>query len=126
MGAWVLRRNDGTIWSACATQQLDSNGQPLSGQQFLADDNADLVAFRTFTPVPASASAGDFMRALYDLGWYDDAKAAVAAAGGLAEILWDRAAKFERDDPLLAQVATAISKTSTDLDALFTKAASYS
>lgn len=76
-------------------------------------------------PVPATAQAGDFMRALFDLGWYDAVNAAVTQAGGLAKILWDRASIFERNHPLVIQIGTAIGKTSDDLDNLFRKSATY-
>jgi hypothetical protein len=126
MGLWVLRR-DGVIWSRNACQQIGLDGQPLPDQEYLEDDAPELIALREAeaNPVPRTAAAGDFMRALYELGWYDDAKAAVEAAGGLAQILWDRAATFERNHPLVAQTATAIGKTPDDLDDLFRKAASY-
>ena len=69
--------------------------------------------------VPQSVRAGDFVTALYQLGWIADVKAAVAAAGGLAEDLWLHAASFERDHPMVAQIGAAIGKTSADLDELF-------
>jgi hypothetical protein len=118
---FIDRNESNAVTAAYATAQRE-------GQESVADDNADLMAFRErlANPIPQTASAGDFMRALYELGWYDDAKAAVEAAGGLAQILWDRAATFERGHALVAQIATAINKTSDDLDALFRKAASYS
>jgi hypothetical protein len=118
MGRFVDRDGSGKI---TATYNLAQH----EGQEFVEDGDAGLVAYQTSAPVPQTASAGDFMRALYELGWYDDAKAAVEAAGGLAQILWDRAATFERGHALVAQIATAINKTSDDLDALFRKAASY-
>jgi hypothetical protein len=80
---------------------------------------------RIANPVPSISSAGDFMRALYELGWYDDVSAAVQGAGSLAKILWERAASFERRHPLVGQIAQAIGKTDADLDDLFRKAASY-
>jgi hypothetical protein len=68
---------------------------------------------------PKHVPAGDFVAALYQLGWLEDVKAAVAAAGGLAAELWAHASSFERNHPLVAQIATAIGKSQADLDSLF-------
>ena len=76
-------------------------------------------------PVPAFVLSGDFKRALYELGWYDDVDAACAAAGGLAEILWKGASRYERDHPLVTQIAASISKTNADIDDLFRRAATF-
>lgn len=80
-------------------------------------------------PHPAlkvTARAGDFLRALIELGLYDKVDAAVKALpsneGKLAQVLWARAASFERNHPLVIQIATALG---VDLDALFTLANSY-
>lgn len=75
--------------------------------------------------VPPTASSGDFIRALYELGWYADVDAAAKRAGGLAALLWSRAATFERRHPLVLQIAREIRKTEADLDELFTLAGSY-
>jgi hypothetical protein len=118
---WWVHRNDGAVIVFAA--QYEQAGY---AEEQLEDDNAELLAFLNAPgPVPQTASSGDFMRALYDLGWYDAAKAAVASVGGLAQILWDRAAIFERQHPMVAQIATAIGKTSDDLDNLFRKTATY-
>lgn len=69
--------------------------------------------------IPDRVPAGDFVTALYQLGWLGDVKAAIAAAGGLAEELWLHASTFERGHPLVAQIGAAIGKTSADLDELF-------
>ena len=74
---------------------------------------------------PGVASAGDFMRALYELGWYANVVTAVTTAGGLSKILFDRAAIFERHHPMVDSIAQAIGKTQDDLDDLFYKAATY-
>jgi hypothetical protein len=117
---FVDRDNSGNVTGAYVAAQHE-------GQESVADDNADLLAFwdRLANPIPQTASAGDFMRALYELGWYDDVVAAVEADGEIGKILWARASLFERNHALVAQIATAINKTPDDLDALFRKAASY-
>jgi hypothetical protein len=112
------RREDGSIYGLWAVRQWE-------GQEELPDDHAEVAAFRAAVPTPGAASAGDFMRALYELGWYDDVSAAVTAAGGLPKILWNRASVFERNHPMVIAIATAIGKTSDDLDELFRKATTY-
>jgi hypothetical protein len=76
-------------------------------------------------PVPGNATAGNFIKALAELGWLDAVDQAVAQADALSQRLWARASSFDRHDPMLIAVATAIGKTSDDLDALFRKANSY-
>jgi hypothetical protein len=75
--------------------------------------------------IPQEALSGDFIHALHDLGWINDVKAAVAAAGGLAEDLFLHASKYERHHPLMLQIAQAIGKDSDDLDELFLKTLDY-
>jgi len=82
--------------------------------------------------VPPTATSGNFMRALLELGWYDDIEAAVdllvsahPVQGKLAKILWTRASVFERYHPMVIQIASMIDKTSEDLDALFRLAGTY-
>lgn len=42
MGLYVLRR-DGVIWSRNAVEQLDANGEPLPGQEYLEDGSRELI-----------------------------------------------------------------------------------
>ena len=122
MTVWyVHRRDDGTIASAhgepqpgYAEEALDDTVSPLK-EWFEALQN----------PVPATASSGDFVAALCDLGWYDMVEAAATAAGGKALALWRHAAIFERYHPLVIALAAGIGKNSDDLDTLFRKTATY-
>jgi hypothetical protein len=92
-----------------------------------AATDAEIAAWQTAreNAVPLTAPSGDFKHALFDLGWYDAVNAAAIAAGGLALILWNGASIFERNHPLVLEIATAIGKTSDDLDVLFRKTTSY-
>jgi hypothetical protein len=80
-------------------------------------------------PLPQTATAGNFMRALIELGWYDDIDAAVTALPGqqgqIARALWGRAVEFPRNDPLLTQIAAAVGMTEADIDAVYVRANSY-
>ena len=91
---------------------LWNNGSPVATATHPAD-------------VPSRVAAGDFIRALYELGWIADVKAAVSQASPLAQDLWAHASSFERYHPLVIQIATAINKNSDDLDELFRLAATY-
>lgn len=120
MTTWyVHRRDDGSIASAHAEPQPGYAEEPVDAQ------SAELQSLFK-APVPQTASAGDFVSALIDLGWYDAVDAAAKAAGGKALILWNRAATFERNHAIVRAIAQAIGKTEADLDALFIKTATYS
>lgn len=84
------------------------------------------VIFNDGRFVPATAAAGDFMRALLEMGVYAVVDAAVNAMEGdegvLARVLWARASTFERQHPLVIQIATALG---INLDELFILANSY-
>lgn len=76
--------------------------------------------------VPQTVTAGSFMQALIDLGFYNAVAAVVQASGNqTAQVLWARAVTFARQDALLIQMATAAGMTSADMDAVFVKAATY-
>jgi hypothetical protein len=83
-------------------------------------------AYNGTTFIPVTASAGDFMKALIEMGVYDAVEAAVNAMTGdqgkLAKVLWTRAATIERFNPFVVQIGAALS---IDIDAVFTLANSY-
>jgi len=123
----------------------DGHPVPEQGQRLVELTPAQVEAFRatpnecgvtfdgeTFAaipplplPVPTTATSGDFVAALCDLGWYAQVEAAAVAAGGKALALWRHAATFERHNPILIAMAQAIGKTDADLDALFRKTREY-
>ena len=76
-------------------------------------------------PVPDEASSGNFVRALHELGWIGQVKAAVAQSDPLTQDLWFHAAKFGRYEPRIIQIAAALGKTDSDLDQLFRLAHTY-
>lgn len=122
MTVWyVHRRQDGTIASA------HEEPQPGYAEEALDDATPELSAWwkAIRNPVPATASSGDFVSALIDLGWYNQVEAAAVAGGGRALALWRHASIFERQNPILIAMAQAIGKTDADLDALFRKTREY-
>jgi len=105
--------------------------EPLP-EGFTPPTQAEIDAVIARLDVPEFARSGDFFHALIDLGWYDQIDAAINSMvaanhpdAKLAKVLWDKASRFERSHPLLIQIATAIGKTSDDLDALFRKTLEY-
>lgn len=78
--------------------------------------------------VPQEVWAGAMMRALNTLGILKQVDDLVAASGDLLmQKLWDRAAAFRRDDPMIAAVGAAVSPpwSEDDLDDLFRLAGSF-
>lgn len=100
-------------------------GQQRPGQEQVADNAPELLAFwqALFDPVPGQVSAGQFLRALNQQGLLAAVDAAVAQADTLTQRLYSRAPFFLRNDPEVTAIATAIGKTSADLDNLFRLAA---
>lgn len=79
-------------------------------------------------PVPAQVTARQAVQALIYAGLIDAVQAAIDAipdpvARALAQAEWSRSQVFERDRPLLIQLAGAMGLSSEDLDQLFINAA---
>lgn len=122
---------------AWSTQFAVDVPQGCTGVELTTEQQAALIAIKpgiqvTFngtTFVPLTASAGNFMRALIELGWFDAIDAAVNSLSGvqgkLARALWTRAVEFPREDPLIAQIATAVGMTAADIEAVYIKANTY-
>lgn len=115
---WYVHRNaDAKIVFAAqyaqdgyATEQLDDT------------TSAELQAFLA-PGIPTSVTNTQLKRELDALGKLSAAVSAVTAAGGLTLQLWYGAGVFDRTDPLLIQMATALGMTSADLDSAFIAAA---
>lgn len=78
--------------------------------------------------VPAEVWAGAMMRALNALGLLAQVDQIVAASNDLLmQKLWERAAAFRRDDPMIAAVGAAVDPpwSESDLDDLFRLARSF-
>lgn len=91
------------------------------GQEELPDDHADVVAYNN--PPPVMVTAAQIIRALDESNLLVDVDAAVALADPMTQRLWARSANFARNDPMLLAIATALGKTSEELDDLFRLAA---
>jgi hypothetical protein len=123
---YVDRDGNGNITALFAARQRD-------GQEELSATAADLLTFLSPTllgsvaslsnPVPESVTAGQFIRALDNVGLLGQVDAVVARADPLTKRLWARASTFPRKDPMIEAVAGALGKSSTDLDNIFRLAA---
>lgn len=75
------------------------------------------------TPVPQTVTRFQALAALSNAGLLANAQAAVTAAGGITLLAWENAQSFDRSSPTIASLATALSLTSAQVDALFIAAA---
>lgn len=81
---------------------------------------------RQQNPTPQEVWAGAMMRALSALDILEQIDSIVAASGDLLmKMLWDRAAAFRRDDPMIAAVGATAGWSESDLDDLFRLAGSF-
>ena len=71
------------------------------------------------TGVPRSITRGQFKQALLQLGLLDTVDAAIAAAPRSAQIDYADRLDFERDNPLVLEMAAALGKTEAEIDDLF-------
>lgn len=110
-------RTNGTVSAVYAVQQYD-------GQEELADDHADIAAFRAARVArPITISRLRFKLELADRGLLSTVEAAVNAAGAVPKLYWAEATEFESNHPLVAQIGTAIGLTNEQIAAMFKAAA---
>jgi hypothetical protein len=70
-------------------------------------------------PVPVTVTARQIQLALLDLGQLDEVELYIATAPRAEQIEWARASTIHRDHPMWDGIATALGKTSPDIDDLF-------
>lgn len=75
-------------------------------------------------PIPTVVSMRQARLALLQGGYLATVNAAIAQGGQADQITWEYATEVDRSDPLVANMALALNLTETDLDNLFTLAAS--
>lgn len=115
---WPRRISDG------AYVNPDSNPEYLA---WIAQGNTPAPYVAPPAPVPTSVPRRQGRRALLDAGLLATADALIAAmpspARERAKIDWDDAQTFDRDNPLLIQLASALGLDDAAIDALFVAAA---
>lgn len=94
---------------------VDGKYVALTPEEIAARDAAALVSI-----VPASITRGQFKLALLQIGLLDAVDTAIAQASRETQINYADRLTFERNHPLVASMATALGKTESDIDALFT------
>jgi len=102
-------------WIASDTAQIGwdvVNGQPVAP-----------VKPAPAVVVPDKVSRFQARAALMQAGLLDQAEAAVAQAGPLAQLAWADAVEFRRTSPTINALAPALGLTSQQIDALFIAAA---
>jgi hypothetical protein len=114
---WYVARTAGVIVAAFTYEQSGYATEAL-------DDATDTELQAFLAPgIPQSITNAQLKRQLDADGRLAAVKAVVAQAGGLGEELWNGAALFLRNDPLLIQLATAAGMSSADIDQTFIDAA---
>lgn len=87
---------------------------------------ADFLKELARADVPQEVWAGAMMRALNVMGILEQIDQIVAAEGDLlVKKLWDRAAAFRRDDPMISVIGAKAGWSESDLDDLFRLAGSF-
>ena len=74
------------------------------------------------TPIPQSVTMRQARLALLGAGLLDTVETAIAGAGPAAKIEWDYATEVQRSAGLVPAMATALSLTDAQIDALFVTA----
>lgn len=85
-----------------------------------AEDAAKILAAKRAAMSVSSAQA---QIALHNAGKLDEVETAISSASKAAQIAWAKAQFFERNSPTLAEIATTIGMSDTELDSLFEAAA---
>lgn len=127
---YVQRTNEGIVTG------LFANPQPGYAEEFLADNHADVLVFLDPPPVPPppapppSLSRRQLLLALLSIGVTADMVAAEIEAiadpieRAAAMIEWTAASSYERDHPLVVDLAAAFGLPAGQVDDLWTWAAS--
>jgi hypothetical protein len=117
---WRLDRDDvAGSWVAVADEST-VNRFGLSAADFPNATPPTLPVYVAFVePVPESISMAQAQLALLAAGHLDAVEAAITTMPREAQIVWNKAAKVVRGDPLVVQLASLLKLTAKDVDALF-------
>ena len=102
---WIASETAGIGWDVV-------NGEPVAP-----------VPPAPVVTVPDRVSRFQARAALMQAGLLDQAGAAVAQAGPLAQLAWNDAVEFRRNSPTINALAPALGLTAEQIDALFIAAA---
>ncbi|WP_127076020.1 hypothetical protein [Rhodomicrobium lacus] len=113
----AVRRDDG---AAIPADEANSDWQRY--QEWLAAGNTPAPTPEIPEPVPSSVSPLQLVRALRRAGLKEAFEAALAANSEASED-FALAREIERDDPMVASVASALGKSAVEVDNIFRLAA---
>lgn len=109
----VVRQEDG------ATIPFDTDNTDYQAYQaWVGQGNTAEAADPIVTPA-ITVSPWQIRKALNQLNLRTDVENAVAAADQTTKDGWEFATEFKRDDPTVAAIGTALSKTEAEVDAIF-------
>jgi len=126
--------NQGDVWDRIGIVKIVYEPEPPEGNYRIASESAPVydaangraVITRTYEavpePVPSSVTPLQLVRALRQVGLKAAFDAAIDADAEAKED-FALAREIERDDPLVASMATALGKTSAEVDDIFRLAA---
>ncbi|MBY5879837.1 hypothetical protein HFN46_11780 [Rhizobium leguminosarum] len=110
---FVSRSDDGVIDGIF--EQL----QEGTAEEFLSDDNPELVAHLNAPPKVSSVSARQFRLMLRRAGLLDQVKAWVAQQDGETQDSFEYSGTFVKDSPMMAAGFAALGFTASAVDAFF-------
>jgi hypothetical protein len=109
-----VQREEGTIVGTF------SNVQKGFAEEFLPDDNPEVVAFLNPPPPPIeSVSARQFKLQLLAAGLLDQVDAWVKSQSKAVQIAYEYSGNFVRSEPMMASGFTAMGFTDPQIDAFF-------
>ena len=112
-----VHRESGAIAEAFAVPQADY------AQEFLADDNPELVAFLNPTPLVTAVSSRQFKLQLLSAGLLDAVDAWVAQQPRDVQIAYEYSGTFVKDSPMMTAGFAAMGFTPPEIDEFFRAAA---
>jgi hypothetical protein len=141
--SYILKQNNVEVaraksWTPSIFGEITGTSYPRSVDQSYVWQDGDYWLGWEDDPAPppptqeeinaAKAAQSVTMRqarlALLQSGLLDQVNAAIAASGGAAQIEWEYASEVVRGSPLVQSLAAGLGLTNTQLDDLFTLAAS--
>ncbi len=114
---FVSRSDDGAIDGVF--EQL----QEGTAEEFLADDNPELVARLNAPPKVSAVSSRQFRLMLRRAGLLDQVKAWVAQRDGETQDAFEYSGTFVKDSPMMTAGFAAMGFTAEQIDAFFDEAA---
>lgn len=102
---------------------LYANPQESYAEEFLPDDNAEVIAYlNPPTPTITAVSARQFKLQLLQAGLLDQVDAWIASQSRAVQIAFEYSGTFVRDEPMMASGFKAMGFTDSQIGTFFTAA----